>query len=457
MSITDSSLSFSPCYCAPEWAQFLIEDSDEPQIVVHPGLDVWSVGMTLCELVTQDAILKPTYASFMRHGRSHREAGFLFMDWLGGLRRAPVPNSITKFDSQLADLVINSLCVCNPEKRSSLAEALMHRYFAAVEFKRSGTSPITQTAEEALPQTPTEAVPEGDEEEEEEGVMPTTAPRAKRVRAPDLSSAAVFQGTLWKLNADGNADDPAHWLKRDMWIAEGGGGFCYFSQKESKRLVLLDGSLVAGAEIKPFSSPVHEHGFQIRANAEIDSPKGSQDGQDKVLVFCFGCESQEVRDEWMQQLQAARAEKSVRLGAHFAQEARAFRMSVRNRRRKVGSEEVEDFAPVFKEKLWKVKTDGDRRKPEDWFEREMWLSTNGSLVYYSLKEDRDLVYYTSADLACATIHELGLEESCKPWSFQVRLRNTGDVEFAPGEFAAETEDLRAAWIREFTNFASASS
>ena len=43
-----------------------------------------SVGMTLCEMVTLDAILKPNYGNFLRNAHSHREAGFLFMEWLAG-------------------------------------------------------------------------------------------------------------------------------------------------------------------------------------------------------------------------------------------------------------------------------------------------------------------------------------------------------------------------------------
>lgn len=57
ISINDSSISFSPCYCAPEWAHFLIEDSDT--LRVADQLDVWSVGISLCELILLDAVLKP--------------------------------------------------------------------------------------------------------------------------------------------------------------------------------------------------------------------------------------------------------------------------------------------------------------------------------------------------------------------------------------------------------------
>ncbi|CAJ1354912.1 unnamed protein product [Effrenium voratum] len=104
VSINDSSISFSPCYCAPEWARFLIDEA-ENKIIAKPHLDVWSIGVTLCELVTLDAILKPMYGNFLRNGHSHREAGFLFMDWLGHITRAPVPKSIERFDKDFHKLI----------------------------------------------------------------------------------------------------------------------------------------------------------------------------------------------------------------------------------------------------------------------------------------------------------------------------------------------------------------
>ena len=45
-------------------------------------MDVWSVGISLCELVALDAVLKPKYAAIYRHAGSHRKAGFLFLEWL---------------------------------------------------------------------------------------------------------------------------------------------------------------------------------------------------------------------------------------------------------------------------------------------------------------------------------------------------------------------------------------
>merc|ERR1712039_13535 len=130
-----------------------------------------------------------------------------------------------------------------------------------------------------------------------------------------------------------------------------------------------------------------------------------------------------------------------------------FRLNIRNRRLKVDKEIAGDkFEPVFKATLWKVKADGDRMIDDHWFEREMWIAKNGSLVYWSKKEDRELVYYTADDIARASLAELAAAQSLRPWSFQVKLPAANDVEFAPGEFAAESEDMRKTWIAEFKKF-----
>ena len=90
-----------------------------------------------------------------------------------------------------------------------------------------------------------------------------------------------------------------------------------------------------------------------------------------------------------------------RLGKEMANEAKAFRQ-VRNRRLQVqkinGTGSAgSNFEPVFKATLWKLKTDGDRLKEADWFEREMWLAKNGCLVYWSKRDEQELVYYTAQE------------------------------------------------------------
>merc|ERR1712079_352324 len=107
----------------------------------------------------------------------------------------------------------------------------------------------------------------------------------------------------------------------------------------------------------------------------------------------------------------------------------AFKMTVKNRRQHIADDNKDQFGPLFKAKLWKLKGDGDSMKEEDWFEREMWIAKNGSLVYYSPKEQEDLVYYTAADVARAKIVAVKDGLAVKRFAFQVQLPPNGDIEF----------------------------
>ncbi|CAE7677317.1 Pak4 [Symbiodinium sp. CCMP2456] len=418
VSINDSSISFSPCYCAPEWARFLIDEA-ESKIIAKPHLDVWSIGITLCELVTLDAILKPMYGNFLRNGHSHREAGFLFMDWLGHITRAPVPKSIERFDRDFHKLIVESLLVCDLTKRKSLAQCLSDPYVV-----ESGKAESTEL--------------EGGEK----------VVRQARQRFEDTSSKApLYKGTLWKLNTDGKAEDATHWLKRDMWVACDG-SLCYFSIKENKRLVLLDGIKISGAKVTTLPNAAREFAFRLDC---VNS-----DDHEKDISMCFSAESEQEYQKWRSLLSQASnlegAMQTIRLGGAVADELKQFRLAVKNRRMKVGEDTKDQFAPIFKAKLWKVKAEGDRKKVDDWFEREMWIAKNGSLVYWSKKEDRELVYYTANDIAQAKFVLIDNEDTFHPWAFQVQLASSGGIEFAPGEFAAESEASRDRWISELAQF-----
>jgi len=408
--IQDSSISFSPCYCAPEWARFLISES-ESSIMALPGLDVWSVGMTLCELVTYDAILKPQYGNFLRNAHSHREAGFLFMEWLSGIKKAPVPKKIGEFDKAFLDLVNNWLLVCKKETRKSCAESLSHEFLKDVEWEVEA-SEIEHTA--------------------------------KTIRSEDETTGThLFDGVLFKLNSDGDAKTDEHWIRRNMWIAQNH-SLCYFSKKENKKLVLIDGSKLATATFEPLKDAARQFAFRCAVSEDKESD-----------VFGLAAESQEEMDQWISHLKGSGKNQMLitfQLGAKLAEDLKAFRITIQNRRQKVDDKKG-DFEPAFKAKLWKLKGDGDSMKEEDWFERDMWIAKNGSLVYFSPKENMDLVYYTAADISRATVRAVEDGKSFKPFSFQVQLPPTaGGVEFAPGEFAAESEEARKKWMSELSQF-----
>lgn len=110
---------------------------------------------------------------------------------------------------------------------------------------------------------------------------------------------------------------------------------------------------------------------------------------------------------------------------------------------------MEDETPVFKADLWKLKADGDKKIEKDWYCRQMWISKAGALCYTSKKEGRDLVYYSAEDLANAKYTLIGESDSCKAFTFSVQLPEADGIEFAPGDFAAETEELRTQWMEAF--------
>lgn len=136
----DSVVNFDPCYCAPEWACFLSEG--EPSIVATPGLDSWSVGCTLCELVTLEAMMKPAFTKCLTSGPDKRRGSLLFMEWLGQLEKAPVPRKVERFDTELLQLIRQCLLVCDQDERRTCAESLADPYMALDRILKTKSSPI---------------------------------------------------------------------------------------------------------------------------------------------------------------------------------------------------------------------------------------------------------------------------------------------------------------------------
>lgn len=431
IKVTDPSISFSPCYCAPEWAHFLIEESLDT-IIADPCLDVWSVGCTICELVTLDAILKPMYANMVRHSHSHKKAGFLFLDWLSNIKKPPVPKEVEQHDPELARMIRESMLVCNKADRKSCAQILGEAYVSEVAFHRSSTNPLVEI----------DGVGDG-----VDLVISGVEMRA-RVRAEDTNSKPRYQGVLWKLNQGKDMRDGKQWLQRDMYVTNLG-KLCYFSHKENKRLVLIDAHKMHGAKIEPVKGAFHTNAFSI-----TPIEHGHQEGADDTK-FVFAGESEAATQEWLTILEETShmdAMPTFNLGDSFNQERVQYHISVKNRRMKVTGGSEQGFEPVFKANLWKVKTAGDPMQDADWFLRETWISRNGSLVYWSVKQGCELVYYTCEDIAQATVRTN--EGSSKPFSFQVILPVVDGIEFDPGDFAAESAEMRDQWIAEFAKFTS---
>lgn len=140
ISVNDSSISFSPCYCAPEWAGFLIQKDNETCISATPGLDAWSVGCTICELVTLRSILKPAYVQFTKMDRQN--AMLFFMNWLTGLEEAPVPRALQQFDFELDQIITRCFLVCEKSERRTCAESLGAPCLQPDKLQRTKSCPL---------------------------------------------------------------------------------------------------------------------------------------------------------------------------------------------------------------------------------------------------------------------------------------------------------------------------
>lgn len=123
---SDNSVSFSPCYCSPEFARFV---SKGGSIVVQPGLDAWSVGMTLGELVNMVPLMRSYYQEISA-GHSRKDGSSRFLQWLGSLISVPLPRRVCA-DIRLQTLLSGWLLVAEQTRRRTLAECMSAPYFTS--------------------------------------------------------------------------------------------------------------------------------------------------------------------------------------------------------------------------------------------------------------------------------------------------------------------------------------
>lgn len=121
----NASISFSLCYCAPEWARFV--SKEEPALEVLPSLDVWSIGATICELVLLQGVFADQFRQFGLRGE--KWAAWKAPRWLGSVQEHPVPPAIHDADPLLYHLLSSWMLCPDVSQRRTLAQCLSHPYF----------------------------------------------------------------------------------------------------------------------------------------------------------------------------------------------------------------------------------------------------------------------------------------------------------------------------------------
>merc|ERR1719498_237314 len=82
-------------------------------------------------------------------------------------------------------------------------------------------------------------------------------------------------------------------------------------------------------------------------------------------------------------------------------------------------ESVKGQEPFFRAWLWKLRHDGDPLVESHWFQRDTWLSKNGSLIYGSEREGRELIYHTKIEVVRVSVRKMSNKESCKEWAIKL--------------------------------------
>lgn len=112
-----------PTRCAPELSRFLAERDEHQLIDASPSLDVWSVGIMLCELAGFKTDIEDMYASC--------DSCLDFFKQVGNLQDAPIAASGIPDDlAEFSDFICENLLVCDRTRRKTLAQCLYHRIFS---------------------------------------------------------------------------------------------------------------------------------------------------------------------------------------------------------------------------------------------------------------------------------------------------------------------------------------
>jgi len=136
---TGSSFTFSPCYCAPEMAYFVMSGDATTAITINASIDSWSVGMTLAELVCLEAPLQPMFAKVVREtGVQDRQSVMSkFLNNLTYMQEVPVPRCLDKFHVDFARMIKFGLLEMCPRNRLTMAGCLEDEFMQPFEYKSS--------------------------------------------------------------------------------------------------------------------------------------------------------------------------------------------------------------------------------------------------------------------------------------------------------------------------------
>jgi hypothetical protein len=207
----------------------------------------------------------------------------------------------------------------------------------------------------------------------------------------------------------------------------------------------LSSNLLDGAVISDFTSGMRKWAFQIR----IDCPDVPNH------VHIFACNSEQERDKWkdvLERVAGGDIQAKICSGSLMVHHCVHLQLHVANHRKHIEHTAGEHFEPFFRSLLWKLKIDGDPLEDSHWFRRDTWLSKNGTLAYWSERENQELIHFGRMDMLRLSVRKVSNKDSAKAWAICLSLPPCGDLEFSPSLFAAESLEQREEWLQAFCVF-----
>eukprot|EP00746_Dinoflagellata_sp_MGD_P002721 gnl/MRDRNA2_/MRDRNA2_105321_c0_seq1.p1 gnl/MRDRNA2_/MRDRNA2_105321_c0~~gnl/MRDRNA2_/MRDRNA2_105321_c0_seq1.p1 ORF type:complete len:529 (+),score=83.58 gnl/MRDRNA2_/MRDRNA2_105321_c0_seq1:75-1661(+) len=145
------AVACTPGYCSPEFARAYLKPHHITEIVF--GMDIWSVGMTLAEVATQNSPLQVMFSQLQRQGQTLQQASEAVLSWVANTREAPVFQT-EGMDVRFQNLLYKWMLVLDIDGRRQLAECMDHDFFVATDPTQSvfqkqsdedATGPCSQT------------------------------------------------------------------------------------------------------------------------------------------------------------------------------------------------------------------------------------------------------------------------------------------------------------------------
>jgi len=144
MPTNGGAVACTPGYCSPEFARAWLKPQHMTEIIFE--MDVWSLGMTLAEVVTQNSPLQVMFSQLQRQGQTFQQASQAVITWVANTREAPIFQT-DGMDVGFQNLLYNWMLILDINGRRQLAECMNHDFFLVAGTMQNAS----QSCEQAKP------------------------------------------------------------------------------------------------------------------------------------------------------------------------------------------------------------------------------------------------------------------------------------------------------------------